>query len=369
VKILYIVTLAERGGAQVHLLGLLRGFLKSHQQVLCAGESGFLTEAASRLGIACHVVPSLVRRLNPMRDVPAVAEVAALVRREKPDLIHAHTAKAGFVGRLAGRITGCPVVFTPHGWSFSGRGGPWQRSVALPLERLAARWSARTIVVSGAERDLAQAAHLGSALTVIHNGLEESSYRASPGSKVIPQLVMVARFSAPKDHLTLLEALARLASPYRCLLVGDGPLRGEAERAATRLGLDRSVRFCGTRSDVAELLSECHLFVLSSRSEAFPMSILEAMRAGLPVIASDVGGIPEAVVDGVTGYLCPAADSGALSRQLEVLFREPEIRQRFGRAGHDRFLAHFTGIKMLQQTESVYESLVQARPAARVMTA
>jgi glycosyltransferase involved in cell wall biosynthesis len=153
--------------------------------------------------------------------------------------------------------------------------------------------------------------------------------------------VPVGRLQAPKDPLTLIRALAELGRPGEAVIAGDGPDRPAVEREVRRLGLESAVRLAGERDDVAELLAEADLFVLSTRSEGLPLSILEAMAAGLPVVASDVGGVPELVVDRETGFLVPPGDPHALAAAIERLLDDPDLRGRFGAAGRARVSTHF----------------------------
>jgi glycosyltransferase involved in cell wall biosynthesis len=153
----------------------------------------------------------------------------------------------------------------------------------------------------------------------------------------VPRIVSVGRLHYPKDFFTLVRALAHLApEPYFALIVGDGPDRLALARELARLGLEGTVRIAGYRDDVPDLLASADVFVLCSDSEAMPMSVLEAMAAGLPVVASSVGGIPELVVDGETGTLVPPRDERALAAALRSYVGDTRMRRRMGQAGRDR---------------------------------
>nr|WP_297861133.1 glycosyltransferase [Meiothermus sp.] len=173
---------------------------------------------------------------------------------------------------------------------------------------------------------------------------------------------MVARFAVPKDHGLLLQALADLQEqPWEVELIGDGPMQSLAEEQAARLGIGDRVRFLGARKDVAECLAQAHIFVLASNYEGFPLSILEAMRAGLPVVASNVGGVAEAVIDGETGFLVPRGDVHALRSRLAQLIENPQLRTQMGMAGRARYKAHFTLEQMLEKTLAVYEKVLKTK--------
>ena len=175
---------------------------------------------------------------------------------------------------------------------------------------------------------------------------------------------MFARLEQPKDHATVLKALAGLKSiPWRFDLVGDGPLETAVRKLVQRLGLEDRVRLLGFRRDVSELIAFSQVFVLSSRSEAFPYSILEAMRAAVPVVATDVGGIREAVTPGETGLLSPVGDPDALQSNLRRLINDSQMRKRMGDAGRQRYLSHFTFEKMRANTFVLYREVLSATAA------
>jgi glycosyltransferase involved in cell wall biosynthesis len=262
-----------------------------------------------------------------------------------------------------GAQLGIPALFTAHGWSFT-TGVP-----ALParlyrwVERLTAGFADRIITVSEYDRQLALRYRVVSPakLVTVHNGMPDvaPALRARP-ERCPPRLVMIARFEPQKDHATLLRALAQLKStPWELDVIGDGPLRAQAAALATELGIGQRVRFLGFRRDIAEQLAQHELFLLISHWEGFPRSILEAMRAGLPVVASDVGGVRESVVQGETGFVVAPQDVGALSARLETLLSDPGLRSRLGAAGRLRYEQHFTFERMFEQTLAVYSALIR----------
>jgi glycosyltransferase involved in cell wall biosynthesis len=367
-KILYLITRADLGGAQVHVVDLLKGFRNQCQLVLGVGESGFLTEAAESLQIPCHIVPDLVQPMRPFKDAWALTAIVELIRKTKPDLVHAHTSKAGVIGRLAAHWTGVPAVFTAHTWAFAeGTSWKWQK-IGLPCEVLAAKCGPVIINVSEANRRLALQHGVGteSKLITIHNGIPDTCARAEPWADTIPRIVMVARFAPQKNHSLVLRAMAGLPLPFRLVFVGDGPTREAAEMEASELGLTEKVDFLGQRRDIEEILASSHIFVLPTNWEGFPLSILEAMRAGLPVVASDVGGVGEAVMDGETGFLVPAGDEAALRARLSLLVQSPELRRRLGQSGRIRYESEFAVSAMLRKTLQVYRDMV---PNARQLQA
>ncbi len=362
-KILFLITRAETGGGQVHVLDLIRGMQSNCEPVLGVGEEGFLADAVRSLGVRVHVLRHLVQPTKPLTDLLAVRELVALLREERPDLLHAHTSKAGIVGRIAARLTGVPAVFTAHSWAFS-EGTSWKwKAVGVPMEFAAAFCCEKIINVSEANRQLARRYKVGreKQLVTVHNGIPDNGFRSEPGEAAECRIIMVARFAAQKDQMSLVRALAPVQAPYRLLLVGDGPTRGAVEAEAARLGLTGKVEFLGERLDVPSLLASSHVFVLSTHYEGFPISILEAMRTGLPVVSTNVGGVREAIADGISGYLIPHGDQAQLTQRLSELAASPALRARLGAAARRSFEDHFQLDAMVRKTLEVFRSVHPTR--------
>lgn len=359
-RLLYLVTRSEVGGAQVHVLQLLRALKARFDVHVAVGDEGFLTREARCLGVEVHVLPALVQPISPIRDLAAIWSTLKLLRTLRPSLVHAHSSKAGLVGRIAAVQTGVPAVFTAHGWAFAEGVPPGRRLLAILAERTAARWADRIITVSEQDRMLALRYGVGPAskLVTIYNGVADIPLQARPaagndaGNEIC--VIMVARFSPQKDHSLLIRALAGVQGTWRLKLVGEGPTRPQVESLVRSLGLQERVEFLGARQDVPTLLAGAHVFVLTSNWEGFPLSILEAMRAGLPVIASDVGGVREAVLEGITGFLVPRGNELILRNRLELILADSALRLRMGQAGRQHYIAHFTTDTMVSRILEVY---------------
>lgn len=357
-KILMLITRAELGGGQTHVVDLLRGLRDEFEVELGTGETGYLTEAAEALGIRSHLIPDLVQPMRPLQDLKALWQCFRLIRSVRPDIVHTHTSKAGVIGRLAARLAGVPSIFTAHTWCFA-EGTSWKwKTVGIPVERIAARCAARIITVSEANR--ASALHhrisTPAKFVTVHNGIADSPHRAKPGEKTVPRISMVARFSEQKAQGLLIEAVAQIRVPFRLLLVGDGPLRPAVEEQVAKRNLGDRVEFLGQRLDIAEILASSHIFALFTNWEGFPISILEAMRAGLPVVASDVNGVREAVADGSTGFLVDGGDVATFRQRLERLLLDASLRDTLGAAGRRRFENEFTVEAMLSRTAGIYRA-------------
>lgn len=365
-KIVHVLTRGDvLGGAQSHVRELsleLRNL--GHDVTVITGAPGIFTDQLRQAGIPWLAVRNLVRPLRPHRDVVALVELWCAFRRLKPDLVCAHTAKAGSLARAAARLHRIPSVFTPHGWSIFDRASFETNSLFCLVERLAGRLGTRVINVCEHERVLAQQFGVcpAKALEVVHNGIAEIPFaRVRPIDAQPPVMVMVARFASQKDHGTLLQALSGLlCMQWRLLLIGEGELKPLVTAQIDALRLSGRVSILPPESDVSRLLMEAQIFVLSTNFEALPISILEAMRAALPVVATDVGGIAESVRHEETGLLVRRGDVAGLRDALARLVSGPALRVALGSAGRRLWTAQFTASAMAERTIEVYKRALAA---------
>ncbi|MFT4974544.1 MAG: glycosyltransferase involved in cell wall biosynthesis [Myxococcota bacterium] len=361
-RVMIFITRGEPGGAQVHVLSLVAG-LRAHVDVAVGvgDDDDYLACELRAAGVAVYVLPDLQRSIDPRQDRRALRAMRTAIRGVQPHIVHTHSTKAGLLGRLAAKLEGLPAIHTAHAWSFSD-GLAWRRkALAIPTEALAGRITRRFIVVSAADREIALRYRVArpEQVRIIHNGVTDVPDRADPAGGAPPIIAMVARMAPPKDHDLLLQALAGVTAPFQVWLIGDGPGRAEVEAQLERLGLSDRTSLLGVRRDVPALLAQVQLFVLCSRQEGFPLATLEAMRAGLPVIASDVGGVREAVSHGQTGLLVGRGDEQSLRDGLQRLLSDPELRAAFGAAGRAAFDEHFSVALMVDRTLAVYAEVAR----------
>jgi glycosyltransferase involved in cell wall biosynthesis len=361
-RIVYIITKASPiGGAQIHVRDLAAAVAaQGHSPTVITSGSGTFIDDLRQLEIPVLVLRHLSTPIRPLSDLRALGEVRSALATLNPDLIAAHSSKAGILARLAARSLRVPVVFTVHGWAFTPGVPPLQAALYRQVERLVGPLASRIITVSEYDRRLGLAARVApeDRLVTVHNGMPDvpPELRADP-ARSPARLVMVARYGAQKDHPTLLRALADLRQhPWELDLIGDGPSMGQTEALATELGLAGRVRFLGQRTDVDRILAAAQVSLLVTNWEGFPLSILEAMRAGLPVVASSVGGVAESVRDGESGYLIPRADVAHLRDRIERLLTDPALRARLGAAGRARFVRDFTLSASVARTLGVYRA-------------
>lgn len=351
------------GGATIHVRDLAAAMReRAHEVLVFVGGAGPVTEQFAAAGVPFQSLEYLRRAINPGRDFFAYRELTAALRKFAPDIVSTHTAKAGWIGRAAAAQLGIPALYTPHGWPVAGRFSPPTAAIYKLAEHAAARWNTAVICVSESEKRVALAAGIADPkhLHVIHNGVREvpPEFRASPECNPV-RICCVARFEAPKDHATLLVALAALrARPWSLDLIGDGPAEARLHRLVERLGIAERVSFRGYQAEPEPVLASAQLFVLSTRSEAFPRSVLEAMRAGLPLIASDVGGVAEAVEAGRTGLLVPPQDPQALAAAIDRLLMDVPLRRELGAAARLAFECRFRLEQTVEKTFALYRAIM-----------
>jgi glycosyltransferase involved in cell wall biosynthesis len=363
-RVVLVSTNADLAGAPLHVRTLAlelseRGFAVA----VVFGQEGPVEAGLRAAGITCHVVPTMRSEIHPAKDRRSIDALARLLRAHRPDVVHAHSAKAGMVARIAARRLGIPCVYTVHGWGF-GPGRPWLRALLLgAVERSLVGATDRFIAVSEVDARLGRQrlAIPSGAITTIRNGIADTPWRARPAASRV--VAMVARDCMPKDYATLLRAAAGLDCEVWC--IGSGTDTAAFRDAARRTGADveRRVRFLGARTDVAELLARCGVFVLSSDFEGLPLSVIEAMRAGLPTVASDVGGMRELVAPGRTGMLFAPRDHVALRSHLESLLAAPERRDTLGATARRVFERRFALAPMIDRTIDVYRHVRQTERA------
>jgi glycosyltransferase involved in cell wall biosynthesis len=342
---------------------------------LAAGEES-MADMAEEEGARLHFLPRLVQPVRPTEDARALAALVRLARAFRPQIVHTHTAKAGFLGRQAAlAVRPRPaVVHTYHGHVLEGYFGRLRSSGYLRLERGMARVSDCLVGVSQATVD--DLVRLGVAprekFRVIPLGLDLERLerldaalgprlRAELGLADRDVLLLFAGRLAPVKRVDMLLsalALARRSEPrLRLAVAGDGELRPALQEQARRLGLGSAVRFLGYRRDLRPALAAADVAVLSSRSEGTPVFLIEAGAAGLPSVATAVGGVPETIGPG-TGFLVAPGDAEAFAAALVGLARGPELRGRLGAAARERALGRYRAERLLRDVAALYEELV-----------
>jgi glycosyltransferase involved in cell wall biosynthesis len=332
---------------------------------------------ADALGVEVVTIPTLFRSIDPTRDVRAYRALRRLFRTTRPDIVHTHSSKAGFLGRLAARRERVPaVIHTVHGWSFHDYMPSRNRAMFVGVERLAARWTDRIVTVSELDRSKGLAAGIGSVdvYSVIHevNDLEPFFGAADlpaasrerlglpPGAPVVGT---IGRLSDQKDPGTFVHTAAAVAAqvPEACfVMVGHGPMRGQIERLVADVGLSDRFLFTGVRTDVPTILRSFDVFLLTSLWEGMPLVIPQAMACRVPVVASSADGNRELIRDGHNGLLARPRSPDEFGRSVVRLLRERGLRDRIVERGAAT-AQDFTLARTIPQLESLYLECVHRR--------
>jgi glycosyltransferase involved in cell wall biosynthesis len=347
------------------LLPLMRGARARGHEVIGVCADGPLLADVRAEGFRIET-PPLVRGLSPAAQARAYAALLALFRAEKPDLVHAHMPISGFLARLAARAAGVPhIAYTCHGFLFN-QPAPWPRRVAsLAMELIAGRVTETFTTVSTEEAGDARRLHIARAPVAIGNGRAPAIFRpdAAARERIRVELglpdnaVVVTALSRLVRHKGYPELLAAMAGVDAHLVVvgtrlasDHGPDMAPYFAAS---GLGGRLHLLGYRADVAAVLAASDIFALPSHFEGLPMSVIEAMLCGLPVVASDIRGPREQVVDGETGLLVPAGEVAPLARALARLAADGALRARMGEAGRARAVALYDERIVVERTLDV----------------
>jgi glycosyltransferase involved in cell wall biosynthesis len=386
IKVLRVIARLNVGGPALHVAYLTAGLAdRGYETTLVAGtlargEESMASVSEAR-GVRIETLPALHREIGPLRDARAILRLARLIREERPTILHTHTAKAGAVGRIAALLAGDArppiVVHTFHGHVLRGYFNPVTTLGFRTLERWLARVTTVLIAVSPEVRDDLVKLHVAPAskFAIVRLGIEldertdvDSGARAETRRQLgIGEdafiVGWVGRMTAVKRTDDVIRALRGLVErgvdAYLCL-VGDGPDRDHLERYAHELGVVKRCLFVGYQDDVARFYSAIDALVLPSVNEGTPVSVMEALAAQRPVVATRVGGTPDVIRDGVDGYLVEVGDANALSERLAGLANDPERRARMGAKGREQVLGRYAVERLVDDIDRLYRSLLDA---------
>ena len=357
-RVLHIITRMDVGGSSDDTLILATRLPRPEfDSALISGPTldpvPDLAERLAEAAVPWIQVPHLRRPVSVPRDLMALRDLRQRIRALGPDIVHTHSSKAGFVGRMAARMAGVPRIFyTPHGHVFHSYYGPPLTRMFIALERFAARFTERIVVLTDAEAEQHLAVGVGrpGQFVKIPSGVDLAAVRAEAagGARVrrelglsgeTPVIGTVARLVAVKGLCYLVEAMPEILG--RCpdahlVLAGDGDQRPTLERLARELGVADRVHLLGFRRDAAAVTAALNVFVLPSLNEGQGRVLVTAMALGVPIVATQVGGVPEVVEDGCQGLLVPAADPRALGQAVAAVLTRPECAAALGAAGRSR---------------------------------
>jgi len=361
-KILYLITKSEPGGAQTHIYQLSKCFIgKGDQVAIMSYPGGWLEQEARKIGVKLYPNKYFSNIPNPFTIFKAIKEIKKAVKGFNPDLVCCHSTAAGFLGRITIKNK-IPTIFTAHGWAFT-KGTPFLRkTIAILIEKLAGKFCSKIICVSDFDKSLVLKYKITSIdkIEVVHNGVDIQDVQDFQNSKI--SIVFVGRLAKPKDPLLLLKAFNDLSPELKdkasIYIIGDGPKLKQLKEFIKETKLE-GVNLLGSmpRTKVLETLKKSDIFVLISDWEGFPYTIIEAMSCGLSVIASDVGGIREAI-NNECGILVKRGDQQEIKHALERLLKNPSLIKEMGRNAKERLEKEFSLDKMLRETEQVYKKVI-----------
>ncbi|MEX2645733.1 MAG: glycosyltransferase family 4 protein [Gaiellaceae bacterium] len=371
-RIVHAIARLNVGGAALQVLELAAGQARRGHEVLVLhgrippGEESMAYVADER-GVPTRYVDSLRRELSPFRDLAALLAVRAVLRERRPDVLHTHAAKAGAIGRLAALAAGSarpPVrVHTFHGHVLRGYFGARRERAFTLVERALARTTSALVAVSPEVRDDLVALGVASVerFTVVPYGFDFPAPSRNTERQDGFVVGYAGRLTAIKRPLDLVRVLRRVVdrgTDASLLVVGDGEEREAVERAAAELGVGDRCVFAGYQRDMAEWYGRFDAFCLTSANEGTPVAAIEALAAGVPVVATRVGGTPAVVDDGETGFLAEPGDVDALAEHVVRLARDLELRERMGRTGAERMRARYGIERMVDEVQALYERLL-----------
>lgn len=365
---------ATTGGTRRHLMDVVTSLDPSRFQVTVAcsarRDPAFFNDITimRARGITVHLIP-MRRAITPFSDLLALLRLIRLMRHTRFDVVHTHSSKAGFLGRLAARLTGVPrIIHTPHTFPFQMKSVRPIRFAYFHLERFAARFTDRIICVCPSQRVIAQQLTNPARVVVIENGIgaplppnvaewDRRRLELGIGSECLVA-GMVGRFTRQKGHVHFIAAVRQVAArlpDVRFILVGVGELRERMERNIAAADLQERFIFLGAREDAPDLATLFDVVVMPSLWEGLPYALLEAMSAGKPVIASRVAGMADVIENGDNGLLVPPEDSTALAEAMLKLLENGTLRSSMGNRARESLRHRCRLEDMIERLSSVYE--------------
>jgi glycosyltransferase involved in cell wall biosynthesis len=393
VRVLRVIARLNMGGPALHVSYLTAGLAKrGYETTLVAGSlapgEDSMAFVADELGVDVVRIDELHREISPARDVVAAVRLARLIRKIRPHILHTHTAKAGAVGRFAALLAGDArppvVVHTFHGHVLRGYFDPVRARAFRHLERALARSTTALVAVSPQVRDDLVELDVAPAtrFAVVRLGIELDQ-RVAPTSNgrgetrrvlgigerpfTVGWIGRMTGIKRTDDVLLAFKSLRGRGIDARLCLVGDGPDRDEVERRAHELGVMRETLFLGYQEQVASFFAAFDVFVLPSANEGTPVTAIEALAAGKPVVATRVGGIPDVVRDGEDGFLVALGDVEALADRLAQLATDDKLRERMGEAAQARVRERYSVERLVDDVDRLYRSLLEAEGLGRLL--
>ena len=382
IKVLHVITRLICGGAEQNTLLTVRGLLEKGYEVgLAAGPSdhieGDLEYAFRQLDIKLFVLPSFVRKLDPLKDLITAHKLYVLIRKEKYDIVHTHVSKAGILGRWAAKLAGVPIIcHTTHGNIFDGYFNKYITKMFILFNKMTVKITDKMITITDVGKKQWLDRHIGKShqYVSIYDGIDmnvftpdavktsRSVLRKSVGLSD-DEIVIgnVGRLAPIKGHKYLIEAIPLIVQKIKnvkFIIIGDGPDREELEVLSAKLQVDNYINFIGMNDNIPELLSIMDIFVLPSLNEGLGRALVEAMAMGLPCVASAVGGVVEVIEHEETGMLVPKGDPQVLAKVIINLIEDKSFARTIAEKAQKRACSVFSSQTMIDNISKVYESFL-----------
>lgn len=369
-KIFHIITKATWGGAQVYVYDLIKEAQhQNYQPVIIYGVPGELSDKLTELNISSICIPSLERNVRILGDIKTLFSIYKILHKERPDTIHIHSSKAGFIGGLAGRLARCPkIIFTAHGWPHNENRPEWQKIIFRFLEWLTILLSTHTIAVSETMHAQASDFLLHKKVSAIKNGIDSFSLygkenaRATLGISFPSQTFVfgtIAELHKNKGIDILIHAFKEVHKQYpstKLCIVGEGEERENLEKIIAQEKLTQDIILLGNIKNAKEYLKAFTVFVLPSRTEALGYVLLEAGMAKIPCIASRIGGIPEIIEHQKTGILVSKEDIRELALTLTFAILNKNTLETYTENLYQKVVSEYSKKEMLEKTFALYST-------------
>jgi glycosyltransferase involved in cell wall biosynthesis len=377
-RICHVITKPELGGAQLSALNILSGLPKNKYEVsVVTSSKGLLFPEFKKLTserIKTFFSPFLVRRVNPILDILALIHIWVIYIYNRFNIVHTHSSKAGIIGRWAALLAGVPViVHTVHGWSFNDYQGVVKKNFFILLEKITAKFTARIICVSSRDTRTALKYKIApyDKLVFIKYGIplnvfKKTSTPLSQKRKELgitnndPVVGMIACLKPQKSPLDYIKACIKIYEEMpdvNFLLVGDGALKDKCRELSSAGSLNGRFVFTGWRRDIPDILDVMDIMVLTSKWEGMPISVIEALSKGCPVVATDAGGTSELIRDRVNGYIVNPGEYEKISEHVIKLLKNPQLLKNMKQEAVLSIDDSFKVERMIEETESLYEML------------
>lgn len=387
IRILRLIARLNIGGPAIQSILLADAFNKEEfESLLVSGavEKGEaqMNSLLDKYAINTVFIPEFGREIRPIKDISTLIKVFGIMRKYRPHIVHTHTAKAGFIGRLAAFLARVPVrVHTFHGHTFYGYFSPFKNFVLLNIERLLSKITDRIITISPLQlADVTKKFKVADEkqCAVIPLGLELGDYlelasepagKEAIGFKAEDIIIgTVGRLTKVKNHKLFLEIASLFYSRHgetnvKFAIVGDGKLKNEITDLCDKFGLTDKVRIFGWQTDMARFYSAFDVFLLTSRNEGTPVSVIEALASSRPVVSSNVGGVADVLRDGETGYLVKTQDPKDFVVKIEQLIYNRETRISMGRKGRESVRDTFEAARLIRDLKKLYMELLNRKGA------